>query len=181
VTADVPLTYMDAEILSAICGNRRPIKLVQIINGVYFHNGEIPTFDQASFGLARLMTAGYIKTIDSNEAGIWVKATGRCLRLARAAERRRLERWPNHSWARDGERSAAFAELVGASVQSALNEVGDQSVGRIPNLTEDAFQSIVNAWLRDTRSMRRSVRIGRLIRRLLRKGRPQAVLFPPGS
>jgi hypothetical protein len=148
----VELTRKDAQVLTAIPGKflwSRGISLEHFINNFDFENREMPTFDEASYGLARLMANGLITATHSPTRGIRLLATRKGVDLQKAAERFRRQT-SRHRWARIGERPAALAHLVGAPEWPEA-EVEDRSVGRMPRLDEKTWAQAVNE---NSRAMR---------------------------
>jgi hypothetical protein len=147
VKSEVPLTYVDAELIEAICGDwwlRRAYTTAQLLDNVDFENRDVPTFDQVSYGLARLLACGYIKATYSPERGVRVRSTDKGVALRRSAGRLRRKTSP-WRWARIGEHPAAIAELIGAPTPTAYGEVGDVSLGRLPKLTEADYEAATAA------------------------------------
>jgi hypothetical protein len=146
VNRNVPLTYIDAELLDAISGASLlgaglRITLGKMLDSVDFENREIPSYDQVSYGLARLMARGYVTAGYSRRHGIRVRATSKGMDVRRAAALRRKETSP-HRWPRAGEYTTAIAGVLDIPLpwQQQPTVI---SAGRFPRLSESEWKEIV--------------------------------------
>lgn len=134
--AEIPLTRTDAALLDTIAAwpFGFSISLPKLVENYDFNMRDIPTFDEISYGLARLMARGYITATYSDKRGVRLKRTraGAALRQAAGRHRRSIFR---SRWPRIGEYPTALGDLVGAPRWPA-EEVEDRSAGRLPKLTE---------------------------------------------
>jgi len=139
---------MDAALLGSIAGMWPfSTSLPKLVENVDFDMREVPTFDEASYGLARLIARDLISATYSPTKGIRLRATQAGRNLRRAAGRYRRETSKSR-WARIGEISIAIAHLEGAPSWP-TPEVEDRSVGRLPKLAKDTWDEYVAAYGRD--------------------------------
>jgi hypothetical protein len=173
VKAEVPLTLTDAALLDIIAAwpFGLSISLPKLIENYDFEMREVPTFDEVSYGLARLMARGYITGAYSAKRGIRLKRTRAGEDLRKAAGRHRRT-FSTHRWPRIGEYGVAIGDLIGAPRWPA-EEVEDRSVGRLPNLARDVWDNEVEQYVKaGEKYIASAARVGRLMRRFLRWRRP---------
>jgi hypothetical protein len=166
---------MDAELLSSISADwlfRRPASLFQVFDRMDWDTGQIPTYDEASYGLARLVARGYITATYLSRQGIRLKATPRGVGLRRVAGKHARQIY-RRRLPYGFQVTAVIAQLAGAAGPS----VGDISFGRLPELTEQIWQSEVDAYVRDGELWIERARhiggLGRLFRMFLRWRHPE--------
>lgn len=143
--SSVPLTRTDAALLEAIAGHRT-VSLRALIEQFDFENRAIPTFDEVSYGLVRLIARGYIRATWSQKRGIRLFSTraGEDLRRAAGRYRRKTSRF---KWPRIGEYPSAISHLVGAPAWP-QPELEDRSFGRLPKLSEVEWNAAVRSYER---------------------------------
>jgi hypothetical protein len=119
-----PLTRTDAYIAAALSeSDGRRVDLQSLIHDFDWLNRAIPTFDQLSYGIPRLMANGYVDVYRNSRGGLRFAATG----SARAL-RRSIDTDP------PGMIVIEMPRLVGAAPWPEP-EIEDRSLGRLPDLT----------------------------------------------
>jgi hypothetical protein len=126
-TSPVRLTEADASLVAALTeSSGRLVPLQNLVHDYDWLNRAIPTFDEVSFGVPRLVAEGYATVSASSSGDLLIGATSAAMRLRREAT---------------GSPVAAIAAAVGAS--RAVAE--DRSLGRLTGLTPEALDSAVAA------------------------------------
>jgi hypothetical protein len=104
----------------------RLVPLRNVIHDYDWLNRAIPTFDELSFGMPRLVAAGLAAVGQSSSGELVLGATAEAMRLRRSA---------------DGHPVPAIAAALRASIGS----VEDRSLGRLRGLTSEALDAAVAA------------------------------------
>lgn len=129
------LTRSDAWLLAALTEGSydgRAMTLQDLIHDADWLNRSIPTFDEISFGLPRLVAAGYL-TVDADaEGGLALRATSRAIRVGRAVRAN----------ARDG---VIVAMEKAVSRPRPEPDPEDRSLGRLTGLDQPTFERAVAA------------------------------------
>ncbi len=129
-TPHPPLTSSDAWLLAAITEvspGGQSVSLTQFVDAADWLNRAIPTFDEVSFGVPRLVAAG-LMAVD-----------GLALRSTPKARRARGTVHPSTL----GGVLYAMEDLVGAAHYGELQPPEDRSLGRWPSLTPDDLDRAV--------------------------------------
>jgi hypothetical protein len=115
----------------------RPATPFEVIDTMNFNERLVPSFEELSYGLVRLQDAGYL-TVSMDEAGEWWVTASDATRELQATAWRQ----PNGV----GSASAYVARALGApeSMTTALYELGDRSLGRLPGLTEADYDRMID-------------------------------------
>jgi hypothetical protein len=134
------LVRSDAWLLAALTEARqgRPLTLAELMNDADWLNRLVPTYDELSYGLPRLIAAGYVV----------ISSQGTLLRLQPTTKARELRKAASKE-----ARALGVLEAVGrlAGAQPYPNpEAEDRSLGRLPGLSQadvdEAFRNYT-AWL----------------------------------
>ena len=132
-TSSPRLTEADAWLVAALTeSSGRLVPLRDLVHDYDWLNRAVPTFDELSFGLPRLVAAGYATVSASSSGDLLFGATPAAMRLRRGTT---------------GSPLAAITAAVGADRGAA----DDRSLGRLTGLTPEALDSAVAAhtsWVR---------------------------------
>lgn len=123
------LTRTDAWLLAALTEGShdgRAVTLAQFVHDADWLNHAIPTFDEVSFGLPRLVAHG-VMTVD----GLRFRATPKAIALRKSVKGRTL-----------GDVLIGITERVGAR-RYPETEVEDRSLGRLPGLQPSHLEAAV--------------------------------------
>lgn len=136
-----PLTRSDAWILAALCDERRmgPIRVRDLLYSADWLNRAILSFDELSFGLPRLQSAGLVEVTHGTD-GPQIRATDHGQSLRNAVKADTL-----------GGLLVGMADAVGAPPYPAP-ESGDRSLGRLPMFSEAQWRAEVAAYRRTFRA-----------------------------
>ena len=136
-----PLTRSDAWIVAALCEGRRndPVRIRDLLYSADWLNRAILTFDELSFGLPRLRSAGLVEITEGAD-GPLVRATDEGWALRRSVHAGTL-----------GDLLGAMADAVGAPPYPAP-ESEDRSLGRLPMFSEAQWRAEVAAYGRAFRA-----------------------------
>ncbi len=153
-----PLTRSDAALLAALTERgSRWRTLTELLHDADWVNCEIPTFDEVTFGLPRLMANDLAEVREGNG----FRPTSRATALRRSVQARTL---------------AGVVVGVGMAVGAkpyAQSEVEDRSLGRLKGLTEAAVDAAVlqnERWFRFwSWPIRATLTIANAIYRILRR------------
>jgi hypothetical protein len=130
-----PLTRTDAYLLAATTGSfrKRARPLRDLIADYDWLERDIPTFDEVSFGLPRLIAAGYLE-VGSRQGRTFVRATPKARRLRSTKRAKTL-----------GGRLGEVAAAVGAAPYP-QPEIEDRSLGRLTGLDSVEWDEEVRAY-----------------------------------
>lgn len=146
------LTVADASLVAALTeSGGRYVPLRNLIHDYDWLNRAVPTYDDLSFGIPRLVAAGYAVTRESSNGGLLFAATPESMALRRSA-------------------NAHAAVAIPAALRAKIAPIEDRSLGRLPWLTPQALEVAVNehaSWI--DRWSRPLVGLARLLDR--RRGR----------
>jgi hypothetical protein len=121
----VPLTLTDAWLLAALTeSGGRDVSLRALVHDYDWLEREIPSFDELSYGLPRLIAAG-LAAVHGHGRQLRLRATPKAMALRRSI--------PGHP-------ISAIARLVGATADAGG---GDRSLGRLAALDRDELASAV--------------------------------------
>lgn len=126
-----PLTLTDSWLLAAVTEGGRSSTLQQFVHDCDWLNRAVPTFDEASFGLARLVAHGFIE----------ISGHGPSLRLTATGPAKAL-------------RNGVAAQPVGvvAAMENAMRPLfgasDDRSLGRVDGLTASDWDRAVSGHAR---------------------------------
>src|SRR2546423_11425073 len=129
-----PLTRSDAWLLAAIADGShdgRPVTLRDFVNDADWLNRAIPTFDEVSFGLPRLIAAGYVTVAFDDAGALMFRANAKAINVRGSIEADAL-----------GGVLFAMNEAVGTAPYPEP-EREDRSLGRLPSLTREEFDAAV--------------------------------------
>lgn len=125
--ARVPtFTESDARLLAALIdasSNGRPVNLRELVHDVDFMHRLVPSFDEVSFGLQRLVGAGYVKVALGSD--FVLHGTPKAVRMGRSVEGARLE------------------DLLARSLKITPGDAEDRSLGRLDGLTGEEYEMAV--------------------------------------
>jgi hypothetical protein len=141
----IRFTHTDAALLAQIGDGwwfRHGTSLKKLLENYDFDQRDVPTYDDVSYGLARLVAAGYVRATYSPTNGIRLYATPRRKALVREAEELRRRTSP-FRWPRIGEVSFAIAELLNAERSP---KPDDRTIGRLPRLDQAAWDEVVASY-----------------------------------
>jgi hypothetical protein len=130
-----PLTRSDAWLLAALTegsDDGRPVDLRELINDADWLNRMIPTFDELSFGLPRLVAAGFLVVGQGAKKGLVFQATPNATRLRGSVKAKSL-----------GDVLNGVGEAVGALPYPEPEPPEDRSLGRLRGLEPDALDVAV--------------------------------------
>ena len=151
-----PLTTSDAWLLAALTEGShdgRPVTLRKFVHDADWLNRAIPTFDEVSFGLPRLVAAGFLTVECSPKDGLTLSATPKAIGLRRSVKTdRRL--------------GSAIIEMENAVQASSYPHVEDEdrSLGRLSGLEPAMWDAALRAhgsWM--DRWSRPAVAVGRAL------------------
>lgn len=131
----LPLTRSDAWLLAALTEGShdgRPVKLRDFVHDADWLNRSIPTFDEMSFGLPRLVAAGFLVVGYDPKEGLVFRATPEATKLRGSVKARSL-----------GDVLNGVGEAVGAAPYPAPEPAEDRSLGRLPGLEADALDTAI--------------------------------------
>jgi hypothetical protein len=97
-------------------------------------NRLIPTFDEMSYGLPRLIAAGYLTVGQDGRRGIVLRATPKATRLRKSVEAGTL-----------GDVLGAVGSAVGAAPYPDAEPPEDRSLGRLPGLEPEDLDAATEA------------------------------------
>jgi hypothetical protein len=150
----VLLTDTDVAILAGLADASRragrSVRLADLIGRIDMLFRWTPSFDDLSFGLPRLVAAGLAAPLAHQDREVWVAPTGDALQLRRAAQR------------------LPGVGGVGVNMETEAHHRGmttseeDRSLGRLPALTAESFESAMQkyeAWLRRSLGQRLLARL----------------------
>jgi hypothetical protein len=83
----VRLRWTDAWLLTAIAGAKprsEPVNLAEMLESADWVNRGMPSFDVVSFGLQRLLVAGFVTIEHPPEGGLFIRAVGIPVAVVRA-------------------------------------------------------------------------------------------------
>jgi hypothetical protein len=136
MTSEPPLTRSDAWLIAALCeSGLKPLRLQDLIQNADWLNRAIPSYDELSFGLRRLETAGYLEVVPATD-GLRLRPTEKSIVVVRAINAGTL-----------GELLAEMSAAVGARPYPEP-EHEDRSLGRLAGLDEPAWQAGIAAYRR---------------------------------
>lgn len=128
------MTRSDAWLLAALTEGShdgRPVNLRQLVNDADWLNRSIPTFDELSFGLPRLVDAGFLTVrVDPND-GLLLSATSQAIRLRESVKAKTL-----------GDVMIGMQRVLGAR-PFPEPETEDRSLDRLPGLEPEAVESAI--------------------------------------
>jgi hypothetical protein len=130
-----PLTRSDAWLLAALTEGShdgRPVKLRDFVHDADWLNRAIPTFDETSFGLPRLIAAGFLVVGYDPKEGLVFRATPKATKLRASVKAKSL-----------GDVLNGVVEAVGAAPDPEPELAEDRSLGRLPGLEADALDTAV--------------------------------------
>ncbi len=136
-----PLTRTDASLLAALVEGSHDgcrVDLRTLVHDVDWLNRAIPTFDEVSFGLQRLVAAGFLIVDSAPETRLMLHPTPKAIHLRRSLKARSL-----------GDVLTAMQRAVEAAPYPEP-EVEDRSRGRLPGLELQDFDAAVRdhgAWV----------------------------------
>ena len=137
----------DARLVAALTeSSGRPVTLRDLVHDYDWINRAVPTFEELSFGMPRIVAAGYAMVGTSRSGELVFRATPEALRLRRAASGNPVD-------------AIATALEAGGAGE-------DRSLGRLPGLTQEGFDAAVaahGAWV--ARWSRPFVVVARLLAR----------------
>jgi hypothetical protein len=134
-----PLTRQDAWLLAALTEGShdgRAVDLRSFVHDADWLDRAIPTFDELSFGLPRLVAAGFLRVGQRDAGGLTFSATTAAIRMRRRNTRPRL-----------GEVILDMEREVGARPRPE-RETEDRRLGRLPGLTERDLETAIAAHAR---------------------------------
>jgi hypothetical protein len=121
------LTNADAALVAALTeSSGRPTPLRDLVHDLDWLNRGIPSYDELSFGIPRLVASGYALVSATPTGELLFASTTEALRLRRSTKR--------HA-------AAAILEAL----RSQVGPSEDRSLGRLPGLTPQAFDAAVAA------------------------------------
>jgi hypothetical protein len=118
-----PLTRSDAWLLAAVTESGRRVNLQGLIHDADWLNRLIPTFDELSYGIPRLISHGYVVVHRTRNGELRFSATPTAQKMRNSIKADSL-----------GAVITGMAELVGARPWPEP-ETEDRTVGRLPSLT----------------------------------------------
>ena len=126
------LNRADAWLLAALTESShdgRPVTLRDLVHDADWLNRAIPTFDEMSFGLPRLIAAGFMTVGVGGTSGVDFRASSEATKLRKSIKAETL-----------GGVLAAVAEAVGAAPYPESEPPEDRSLGRLPGLEPDDLE-----------------------------------------
>jgi len=133
--AHPPLTRSDAWLLAALTEGghyRRGITLRELVHDADWLNRLIPVFDELSFGLPRLVAAGFLTVGNDAKRGLIFRATPKATRLRRTVKAKTL-----------GGVLAGIGQAVGAAPYPEPEPAEDRSLGRLPGLDPGDLETAI--------------------------------------
>jgi hypothetical protein len=136
------LTRSDAWLLAALTESShggRPVNFRDFVHDADWLNRAIPTFDEMSFGLHRLVAAGFLVVGHDPQYGLVLRATPKATHLRRSIKARTL-----------GDVLNGVGQAVGAAPYPEPEPDEDRSLGRLPGLDPDDLDTAVRehgAWV----------------------------------
>jgi hypothetical protein len=130
-----PLTRSDAWLLAALTEGSHdgcPVNLRDFVNDADWLNRLIPTFDEMSFGLPRLVAAGFLVVGYDPKEGLVFRATPNATKLRDTVKAKSL-----------GDVLNGVGEAVGAAPYPEPEPAEDRSLGRLPGLESDALDTAI--------------------------------------
>jgi hypothetical protein len=130
-----PLTRSDAWLLAALTEGShdgRPVNLLHFVHDADWLNRSIPTFDEMSFGLPRLVAAGFLVVGYDPREGLVFRATPKATKLRGSVKAKSLGIVLN-----------GVGEAVGAASYPEPEPKEDRSLGRLPGLESDALDTAI--------------------------------------
>jgi hypothetical protein len=129
---EIALTRSDAWLLAALTEGShdgRPVTLRDLIHDADWLNRDIPSFDEISYGIPRLIAAGFAKVGYSASNGLVFRATAKAQRLRRSVR----GEWDS---------IVAISTAIGAKPHPE-EEAEDRSLGRLPGLEPEDVTAAV--------------------------------------
>ena len=129
------LTRSDAWLLAALTeGSRdgRPVNLRDFVHDADWLNRSIPTFDEMSFGLPRLVAAGFLIVEHDSKERLVFQATPKATKLRRSVKAKSL-----------GDVLNGVGEAVGAASYPEPEPAEDRSLGRLTGLETGALDRAI--------------------------------------
>jgi hypothetical protein len=126
------LTRSDAWLLAALTEGShdgRAVSLRDLVHDADWLNRLIPSFDELSFGLPRLIAAGFLTVGSDGENGPVLRATPKAIELRRSVKARSL-----------GDVITGMEQAVGARSHP-VPEVEDRSLGRLPGFAPEDLEA----------------------------------------
>jgi len=121
------LTAADAWLMAALTeSSGRLVPLQNVIHDYDWLNRAIPTFDDVSFGIPRLVAAGYASASESSSGELLLGATPQAMRLRQSPI--------GHP-----------VEAIAAALRANTGAAEDRSLGRLRGLTPQALDAAVAA------------------------------------
>ncbi len=130
-----PLTRSDAWLLAALTEGShdgRPVNLRDFVNDADWLNRLIPTFDEMSFGLPRLVAAGFLVVGYDPKEGLVFRATPKAAKLRGSVKAKSL-----------GDVLNGVGGAVGAAPYPEPEPAEDRSLGRLPGLESGALDTAI--------------------------------------
>jgi len=130
-----PLTRSDAWLLAALTEGShdgRAVRLRDLVHDADWLNRLIPTFDEMSFGLPRLVAAGFLIVGYDAKDHLVFRATLKATRLRRSVKARTL-----------GNVLAGVGLAVGTTPYPEPEPAEDRSLGRLPGLERVDLETAV--------------------------------------
>ena len=135
VSASIPaLTRADAWLLAAFTEGSspgRPVRLRDLVHDADWLNRAIPTFDEMSFGLRRLVAAGFLVIQTDRKGGLRFEATPTATSLRRSLRPNRLGV------------IEAMGEAVGATPYPSPEPAEDRSLGPLAGLDAASLEKAI--------------------------------------
>jgi hypothetical protein len=129
------LSRADAWLLAALTEGShdgRPVSLRDFVHDADWLNRLIPSFDEVSFGLPRLVAAGFLIVGYDAKDGLVFRATPRATELRQSVQAESL-----------GDVLEGVAQAVGAAPYPEPEPAEDRSLGRLPGLDRDDLAKAV--------------------------------------
>jgi len=155
------LNRADAWLLAALTEGShdgRSVTLPDFLHDTDWLNRLLPTFDELSFGLPRLIAAGLLTVDNDATKGMVLQATPEAIRLGKSARR-------------SGNALGGMTRAVGARVYPDADLPEDRSCGRLPGFEPEDLEAATTAykeWF--DRASKPYVAVGRLLAKLMRRG-----------
>jgi hypothetical protein len=137
-----PLNRSDAWLLAALTESShdgRPIRLRDFVHDADWLNRAIPTFDEMSFGLPRLVASGFLVVGDDGKGELVFRATPKATKVRRSVTAKTLGGVLNN-----------VGEAVGARPYPEPEPAEDRSLGRLSGLDSDDLDAAIRehgAWV----------------------------------
>ena len=126
MNASPRLTDRDAELLAALTeSSGRRVRLRDLVHDYDWVNRAIPTFDELSYGMQRLVAAGFASVSSARGKELEFQATHDAVGLRKSIS---------------GHPTSRIAAAIDVN-----HEGEDRSLGRLAGLTQEAFQEAVRA------------------------------------